>query len=103
MDLLGKHSYGLSSPRKYNYVEELIALVDSPSKDFHDLPPCEIIFAQEAPREHSHQLKSMRLFGITVGCRPGIFQTSGEQRYEEWLLQGVKNEMPARTVSVDTI
>ena len=79
--------------KKYNHIEEFITLVYVPSKEFHDFPPGEIALAQKTSRDNGHQLDSMRFLGVVVRCRPGAFQTSGEQRYEEWLLQEVENEM----------
>jgi hypothetical protein len=89
--------------KKYNHIEELIALVYTPGKEFHDFPPLEITLAQKTSRHDGHQLDSMRLFGVMVGCRPSVFQTSGEQRYEEWLLQEVENEIFVCIVQVNTV
>ena len=84
-----------SSPEetRNNHIEEFITLVYAPSKEFHDFPPGEITLGQKTSRDNGHQLDSMRFFGVIVRCRPSAFQTSGEQRYEEWLLQKVENEM----------
>jgi hypothetical protein len=40
---------------------------------------------------------------IIVMCRPGIFQASREEHYEDRLLQEVEDETPVCTVSVNTV
>ena len=91
-DPLEKHSSSLNSLGGHAYIEELIALVYSPGKEFHDFPPSEVTLAQETTGKHGHQLDSMIFFGILIRCRPGVFQASREEHYEDWLLQEVENE-----------
>lgn len=81
-------------PKKCNHIEELITLVYPPSEQFHDFPACEITLAQKTPCDNGHQLDSMRFFRVIRGRCPGGFQTCGEQRYEERLLQGLKMRRP---------
>jgi hypothetical protein len=76
-----------SSELNMKYVEELIALVYFPSKEFHDFPPRKVTLAQQTTGDHSHQLDSMRFSRIVVRCRPGMFQASRKEHYEERLLQ----------------
>ena len=77
-----------SSELKHEYIEELIALVHSPSKELHDFPPRKVALTQQTTGGHSHQLDGMRFSRIIVRCRPGTFQASREEHYEERLLQG---------------
>jgi hypothetical protein len=65
-----------SGPGEREYIEELITLVYSPSKEFHDFPPCEVTLAQKTTCSHRHQLDSMVFLGIIVRCRPSVFQAS---------------------------
>lgn len=76
-----------SSELKHEYIEELIALVYSPSKEFHNFPPRKVALTQQTTGDHSHQLDSMRFSRIVVRCPPGMFQASREEHYEERLLQ----------------
>lgn len=72
---------------EHEYIEELIAPVYFPSKEFHNFPPRKVALAQQTTGGHSHQLDSMRFSRIVVRCGPGIFQASREEHSEERLLQ----------------
>ena len=72
-----------SGPSGYRHIEELIALVYSPSKEFHNFPSCEVTLTQKTTSSHGHQLNSMIFLGIIIRSRPGIFQASREEHYED--------------------